>query len=425
MNLVDEFGKDDRGKNEARRIFASTKGPPKADYLSFNHVSHFVSNIVSNFAKNISNYLIPDAKKASDQLRQAFTKASIFQHFGPEQYIQVETEASGQAIGEVLSQLTNDLGQWHLVAYFLPKMISVKTWYKTYDGELLAIVEAFKICRDYLKSCKHEVFILSDYNNLYCFIDMKSLSSCQVRWAQKLSKYHFWIDYCQGKANGAANALSRFSQWDNEEKTNLWAKNTWILYCLQFSPTNASISGLNTMFLGFLPQHQVFIWRIYALPQLWRFWSILQTKLANEQPYEASISSMRLRLQKLQEANRQAQKLRQQKANSYKKIDEILHYQGLPFKPKSIQTELISCHHNDPLAGYFGIRKTCKLLAQKYCWPPLRHNVKAYVKGCDVCLASKAVCHKPYDYLQLLPIPTHRWKNLLMDFVTGLPVSIN
>ena len=144
LNLVVEFGKGDCGENEARRASASTKGPTRVDYASFDHVSHTVSNIVSNSAKKVSNYLTLDAKKTFDQLRQAFIEAFILQHFDPERYIRVETDAYGHAIGGMLSQLTNDLGQWHLVAYFLHKIISAKTWYKTYDRELLAIVEVFK-----------------------------------------------------------------------------------------------------------------------------------------------------------------------------------------------------------------------------------------------------------------------------------------
>ena len=178
-------------------------------------------------------------------------------------------------------------------------------------------------------------------------MDTKSLSSRQVRSAQELFRYSFWIDYCQGKANKATAVLSRFPQRDDEEKANLQAENTQILHCLQSSLTNASISGLKTTFSGLSPQQQVFICGTHALPQLPRFWSTLRTELANEQPYETSIGSMRLRLQELQEANREAQELKQKKANGYEKINKILHHQGLPFVPKAIQTKLISRHHDD------------------------------------------------------------------------------
>ena len=60
-------------------------------------------------------------------------------------------------------------------------MIPAETWYETYDSELLAIIEAFKTWRHYLKCCKHEVLVITDYNNLQRFIDTKNLSSKQVR----------------------------------------------------------------------------------------------------------------------------------------------------------------------------------------------------------------------------------------------------
>ena len=143
------------------------------------------------------------------------------------------------------------------------------------------------------------------------------------------------------------------------------------------------------------------------MPQFHGFCSIFQTKLANEGLYKASIGSMRLRLQELQKANSEAQKLRQQKSHSFKEIDEIFYYQYLPFIPKAISTNLISRHYNNPLAGHLGIEKTCELMAQKYYWPTLRYNVKAYVKSCDACLTSNTVRYKPYSNFQLLPILMH------------------
>ncbi len=131
-----------------------------------------------------------------------------------------------------------------------------------------------------------------------------------------------------------------------------------------------------------------------------------------------------MRLSELQDDDKEAMKLRLEGlSEGWEDIEQVLHYQSLPYVPKVIRSELISKYHNDPLAGHFGIEKTRKLIARKYYWPTLQRDVKAYVKGYDVCLTSKAVCHKPYGYLQLLPIPTHRWKDLSIDFVIGLSIS--
>ena len=127
-------------------------------------------------------FLTCGTKETFNQLRQVFTKAPILRHFDPECHIWIETDVSGYAIGGVLSQLTSDhltsnQGQWYPVAFFLKKMIPAKTRYETYDGELLAIIEAFKTWRHYLEGGKHKDLVLTDYNNLRWFMDIKSLSS--------------------------------------------------------------------------------------------------------------------------------------------------------------------------------------------------------------------------------------------------------
>ncbi len=102
----------------------------------------------------------------------------ILNHFDPKRHIQIETDTSNYAIGEIFSQLTSDdLSQWYPVAIFSKKMIPAESQYETHNDEILAIVEVFKTWKHYLKSCKHEVLVLTDYNNFQRFIDTKSLSS--------------------------------------------------------------------------------------------------------------------------------------------------------------------------------------------------------------------------------------------------------
>ena len=181
-------------------------------------------------------------------------------------------------------------------------MIPAKTRYETHNGELLAIIEAFKTWRHYLEGWKHEVLVLTDHNNLCRFMDTKTLSFRQVRLAQELSHYHFWIDYCQGKANAAAYALSRFPQKSQDKKDELRAENGWIFHCLQNSMTNASLAGLSFLSLFSLPLHlhQVLICGMYLLLQLREFWNLFRSKLLSKGPYTVSIGGMRLRLYELQ-----------------------------------------------------------------------------------------------------------------------------
>ena len=131
--------------------------------------------------------------------------------------------------------------------------------------------------------------------------------------------------------------------------------------------------------------------------------------MALESPY-ASVRGMRLQLAELQENNKEAKLLKgsAKLSESWKDVEGVLQYQKLSYVPAIICSEVISYHHNDLLAGHFGINKTSELVGRKYYWPSLRRDVKSYIRGCDVCLTSKTVCYKPYKDLQSLLVPIYQ-----------------
>ncbi len=144
--------------------------------------------------------------------------------------------------------------------------------------------------------------------------------------------------------------------------------------------------------------HQVLIYETFVLPQLRKFWDTIWSELADKGPSTISIEGIKMRLPELQDDDTKAKKLRLEQVllKGWEDIEQVLYYQGLPYIPKVIYLELISRHHDNPLVSHFGIEKTQELIARKYYWSILQWDLKAYVKGCDICLASKAVCHKHY-----------------------------
>ena len=95
--------------------------------------------------------------------------------FDPEKPITLETDASDRAIRACISQ-SDDKRCLRPVAFYLRKFLSAEMSYEIHDKKLLAIVDAFKQWRVYLKGLKHEIQVYSDHKNLLYFMTMKILN---------------------------------------------------------------------------------------------------------------------------------------------------------------------------------------------------------------------------------------------------------
>ena len=85
----------------------------------------------------------PNHTKVFKTLKTAFTQAPILAHFNPDNPIVVETDASDYVIAVIISQISPDNGNIHLIAFYSCSMQLPELNYEIYDKELLAIFEAF------------------------------------------------------------------------------------------------------------------------------------------------------------------------------------------------------------------------------------------------------------------------------------------
>src|SRR5882672_8542257 len=150
----------------------------------------------------------PDHTKAFGALKHAFTTAPILAHSNPDNPIVVETDASDYAIAAIVSQISPDDGDIHLIVFYSHSMQPAELNYEIYDKELLAIFEAFRQWRNYLEGSAHVVLMLSDHKNLEYFTTTKQLTHRQVCWSEYLSGFNYLICYRAGRLGTKPDVLT-------------------------------------------------------------------------------------------------------------------------------------------------------------------------------------------------------------------------
>ncbi|KAF8756488.1 hypothetical protein RHS01_04204 [Rhizoctonia solani] len=150
-------------------------------FLGFaNFLQRFVANF-SHMARPLHNLVKKDTlwqwgskeQEAFQGLKDAITNALVLCHADPAKPYFLETDASGAALGSILSQRQED-GQLHP-----------------------------------LEGTAHPITVFTDHQNLEYWKESRTFNQRHAQWHLLLAGYNFQIVYCPGKQSGKPNALSR------------------------------------------------------------------------------------------------------------------------------------------------------------------------------------------------------------------------
>ncbi|KAE8676551.1 hypothetical protein F3Y22_tig00111584pilonHSYRG00153 [Hibiscus syriacus] len=170
-------------------------------YRKFVQGYGLISQPLTNLLKKGKFLWNEEAKSAFLALKQAMTSTPTLAMPNFTEPFSIETDASGNGIGVVLTQ------QNRPISYMIRALGITKQTWSIYAKEMLAIVEAIRLWRPYLLG--HKFYIITDQRSLKFFLDQRVSNLEQQKWVAKLLGYDYKIIFRPGRDNFAADALSR------------------------------------------------------------------------------------------------------------------------------------------------------------------------------------------------------------------------
>jgi hypothetical protein len=328
----------------------------------------------------------PEEREAFIGLKDVMSKTPTLIHPDLELPFTVTTDASGYAVGAVLSQ---DVGNGQQpVAFYSHKMSNAERKYPVHEQELLAIILALKEWRCYLHGSSHPITIITDHQSLKYLNSQPQLSNRQARWVEYLQQFDLVINYRDGKDNVVADALSRRGDYKREaEAEDEKEKSASVPITPRIEYRLATISRIDdgdpTL--------------ISDIIQATKNDESLQPILDDPHRYGYSITN-----------------------------DGILkNPQGLIVVPndRALRTKILHEIHDTPTGGHRGIEKTINKLSRLFWWSGMKNEVQEYINSCVACQSNKSSNKATAGLLHPLSIPSHPWESISMDFVGPLPVT--
>src|SRR5260221_4545105 len=311
----------------------------------------------------------------------------------------VETDVSDHTIAGILSVTTKD-NEIRLVAFFSRSLQGAEKNYDTHDKELLVIFEAFKNWQHFLEGSAEVIDMVTNHKNLEYFMSSKKLSCHQARWAEFLGQFNMKVQFRPGRLGSKPDTLTHrwdiYMEGDNPEPAATNVRPVFTIEQLAGTPVLVCAGTMEDPTPSNTLDHDTLaksITTAYTEDEL--------AKKIHEQ---------------IKTANQPDGWTEREGHLLFRKWKYVLN-------KGTLCLHTICDHHDHPTAGHFRETKTTELICHNYHWPGMRCMVGDYVRLCTSCACSKATCHKPYDLLKQLPIPSQPWESISMDFIEQLPAS--
>ena len=277
----------------------------------------------------------------------------------------ITSDASDVCIGSCLHQTVND--QSRPLAFFSRKLSAAERNYSTFDKELLAIFASVKKWHSLLEG--YTVTVFSDHKPIVGAFKSNSprFSQRQQRQLSLISEYVQDIVHIPGSSNVVADTLSREVAHNDEISSD--------------SESIAAIrSEVDVFDLQTLAEEQK------KVPDI-RDWA--------SQTVEINLPSG----------------------------DTLVCENSLPYPrplvPESMQFTIFKSLHE---LGHPGIRRSMKLIKDRFVWPCMDKSVKQWCTECQPCQQNKISKHTKSP-IQQFPEPIGRFTTVHLDIVGPLPVS--
>ncbi|GJW37562.1 putative nucleotidyltransferase, ribonuclease H [Tanacetum coccineum] len=322
-----------------------------------------------------------EREKSFEELKRRLVSSPILTLPSGTGGYQIYSDASKKGLGCVLMQ------HGKVIAYASRQLKPYEENYPTHDLELAAVVFALKIWRHYLYGETCDIF--TDHKSLKYIFTQKELNMRQRRWLELLKDYDANIQYHPGKANVVADALSR--------------KNSGTLACLKIQPE--IIKDLELMEVELVVRgSEGYIASLKIEPNL-----ILRIKEAQKE--DGELWSV-------------VQNMKNGKQEEFR-VDEhgVIWYGNRLCIPddSSLREVVFTEAHSSPFSIHPSSTKMYRDLKQNFWWNGMKHDVARFVAKCLTCQQVKIEHQLASGLLQPLDIPTWKWDQISMDFVTGLP----